>query len=136
MSFLDITGSLPRELNFISVDICALSLVVNTLDDVSICEVPAALALWLVKAKVTLEESAIGVDPLSGDNHSVFEFANVFLASFVKNVRTLTILLSSFPLARVYILISISHDSFTMAFSVFPVAVVFTLTNVVLSSDA
>ena len=136
MSFLDITGSLPWEFNFISIDICTLSLAVNTLDNVSICKVPAALALRLVKTEVTLEESSVGVDPLAWDNQSVFEFTNVFFACFVKDICALSIFLSAFPFSRVNILVSVSHDSFSMAFSIFPVAIVLTLTDVVLSSDA
>ena len=127
---------MPGQFNFITIDVGTLRLIVTALYDVSVREMPRSFALWLVVTESTLEEGSIRVDPLAGDNHAVFEFADVFLAGLAKHVSALAFFFAVDPVARVDVLVDICHDAFAVALTVLPVAVVFANADVVLLADA
>ena len=79
-SFCDIAGGLPRKFDLISFYICTLSLSVNSFDLVSIGEVPASCALWLIEPKVTLKVGSIWIEPFAAHKLSIFELSDVLLS--------------------------------------------------------
>lgn len=98
-SVRNIARGLPRELNLITIDICALCLRVGTFDTVFICEVPASGSLWLVETEISLKVASVRVEPLSTNKLAVFERSNVLLSCLGENVCSLAVFLSICPVS-------------------------------------
>lgn len=64
----DVRGGLPGELNIIFNLLSTLGLCVDTLNDVTVAEVPLTFTLGLVVIKLTLKVSAVGVAPFTRDH--------------------------------------------------------------------
>lgn len=132
----NIARSSPGELNLVSFNISTLRLRVDALDAVAVGEVPAARTLRLVETKVALEVGAVGVEPLSSDELSVLEIADILLSRLEEDVGSLTVLLSVRPVARVDVLFDVGHDTFSVPLSVLPVAVILAHLRVHLLADS
>ena len=76
----DITRCFPSEFDHITLDIGTLCLSIFSTDDVAVCEMPLASALWFVLVELSFEVGTVGVDPFPADQLSVFEVTNVLLA--------------------------------------------------------
>eukprot|EP00354_Favella_ehrenbergii_P010011 CAMPEP_0170466672 /NCGR_PEP_ID=MMETSP0123-20130129/10541_1 /TAXON_ID=182087 /ORGANISM="Favella ehrenbergii, Strain Fehren 1" /LENGTH=224 /DNA_ID=CAMNT_0010732853 /DNA_START=58 /DNA_END=730 /DNA_ORIENTATION=- len=126
----------PGELNLVAVNIGALGLCVDALDDVAVCEFPAASSLGLVESEVALEEGTVGVEPFTFHELAVLEGANVFLARLLEDVGALAVLLASDPVARVDIFVDVGHDALAAALTILPVTVVLAHTSIFLLADA
>ena len=87
-------------------------------------------------AEVALKIAAIWVDPLTADQLAIFKGANVLLSRLEVDVGALAVFLSICPVARVDILVHISHDALAMPLSIFPVTVVLTALGVHLLADS
>ena len=99
----NIASSSPRELNLIAVDISALCLGVDALNNVSVGELPFACTFRLVESEIALKEGAVGVAPLTFDELTILEGSNILLACLEEDVSTLSVLLSAGPVSGVNI---------------------------------
>jgi len=135
-SACNVAGSLPGKLDLITWNISTLSLGVDTLDNVSVGEVPFTLSLWLVKSEGALEVGTVGISPLSVHEVAILETSNVLLSCLFEDVSTLSVLLSLSPVARVDVLVLVSHHAFSVTFTLLPVAVILTDILVCLFTDS
>lgn len=106
------------------------------LNFVSILKCPCTKSLWLIVIKVTLIICSVFIEPLSIYHLSIFELANVFHSCLFKNVCSLSIFFSIFPLTWIYILIIIYKNSFSMSFSIFPISLISSWPGICLSSNS
>ena len=132
----DIASCLPTELDqVVLVHISPLDLGVVAGDNVAVLEMPLTVTFWLIIVEVALEVCLIWIDPLAGDELSIFEGAHILHASVLEDVGALAVLFTILPLARVDVLILVNHNSLTMSVAFFPVTIVGADTSIVLLAD-
>jgi len=103
----------------------------GALKSVTVLEVPGASSFWFVVIELALEVKAVRVDPLSSCELTISPFTSHFHAGLFEHNGAVATLLSILPPAGIDITIIVGEDSFAVATTVLPVAVIFTLTTIV-----
>ena len=125
LAFSDIRSGLPAQLDdMVRLNISPGNLSILSIYAISVLEIPFSVSLWLIIIEVALEEGAVWIQPFSLGHLSTSPGSNVFHASLFENISTLAVFLSFFPLSGIDIFIIIYHDSFSVSFTLFPMAVI------------
>ena len=100
------------------------------MDCVSIGQLPHSLAFWFVVLELALEVATIWVRPSTFTKPVLHPFSNIFHASGIEDVGSLSMFFAIEPVSTVNVLVGVNEHSFTLFFTIIPLAVILALVSI------
>ena len=97
---------------------------------------PFSVAFWFVVIEVALEKATILILPLALNHLTLQEYSNILLPSFCENICAFSFFLSIDPIAGVNVSIFVSHHTFSVTFTIFPIPIIVTYSFVMMFADS